>query len=856
MFEKFTNKARRVVILAQNEAQSLRHNYIGTEHILLGLLSETNTIAYHALNTFDITLSKIHDKMIETIGVGFNINNKDLGFTPRARKVMELSWQEALQLGHNYIGPEHILLGIIADEDNSGFAIQLLLYMQVDINMLRGKVLSIISERSSNLKNYTIVENESEGANKAHINIEGEESNIGYETQEHEENVSKDASILEHFSVNLTEKAKNGELDPLIGRDKELKRLIQILSRRTKNNPILVGKPGVGKTAIVDGLATLIATNQVVDILANKKIISLDLSSLVAGSRYRGDFEDRLKRVIKEVKADGNIILFVDEIHVLVGAGAAEGSIDAASIFKPMLARGELRTIGATTSEEYRKYFLKDSALERRFQKIIVDEPTIDESYQIVSGIKNKYESFHNIKIPDNVILNAVELADRYISDRCLPDKVIDLIDEAGSYIKIMSVYYKNKIIEYNDKIKSIENGTYKVDIKDGDIKKVKKSMISTFKEYKSKYKALSSGRQMSKDILSEVLSIITAIPVNNITSKESAKLLGMKESLNKSIIGQLNAVDTVSRVIKRARAGLHNNNRPLGSFIFAGPSGVGKTELSKKLASYLFLNKDSFIHLDMSEFAERHTVSRLFGSPPGYVGYDDGGQLTEAVSRKPFSIILLDEIEKAHSDIFNSLLQVLEEGRLTDTRGKIVDFKNTIIIMTTNIGNKSISKTIDMGFLNNSDKSSEEQQSLLYDKVYEELKRYFRLEFLNRIDEIVVFNKLNENDVVKIVTLMLSSLNISLYNKYKIKLSVTDRAKHVIARAGYDPVMGARPLRRLIQREIEDPLSDKILLNYSDIVEDMEVIIDCKKDKDKIDKNNLGIVVQIKNNYKELCRE
>ena len=682
MFERFTDRARRVVVLAQEEARMLNHNYIGTEHILLGLIHEGEGVAAKALESLGISLEGVRAQVEEIIGQGQQAPSGHIPFTPRAKKVLELSLREALQLGHNYIGTEHILLGLI--REGEGVAAQVLVKLGADLNRVRQQVIQLFS-------GYQGKEAVTQGGPA--------------------EGTPSTSLVLDQFGRNLTQAAREGKLDPVIGRENEIERVMQVLSRRTKNNPVLIGEPGVGKTAVVEGLAQAIYKNDVPETLKDKQLYSLDLGALVAGSRYRGDFEERLKKVLKEIKTRGDIILFIDEIHTLVGAGAAEGAIDAASILKPMLARGELQTIGATTLDEYRKHVEKDAALERRFQPIQVKEPSVAHTIEILKGLRDRYETHHRVSITDGALSAAANMADRYISDRFLPDKAIDLIDEAGSRLRIKRMTAPAELRAYDDKIadarKEKESAIDGQDFeKAASLRDKEKTLIAEKHEAEKNWKAtdLDKVTEVDEELIAQVLSASTGIPVFKLTEEETARLLRMEDELHNRVIGQDQAIKALSQAIRRTRAGLKDPRRPGGSFIFAGPSGVGKTELSRTLASFLFGDQDALIQLDMSEYSERHTASRLFGAPPGYVGYDEGGQLTEKVRRRPFSVVLFDEIEKAHPDIFNSLLQVLEDGRLTDSQGRTVDFKNTVIIMTTNLGTRDISKSLGLGFANSDD--------------------------------------------------------------------------------------------------------------------------------------------------------
>jgi len=787
MFERFTDRARRVVVLAQEEARMLNHNYIGTEHILLGLIHEGEGVAAKALEALGISLEAVRSQVEEIIGQGQQAPSGHIPFTPRAKKVLELSLREALQLGHNYIGTEHILLGLI--REGEGVAAQVLVKLGADLNRVRQQVIQLLS-------GYQGKEAATSGAPA--------------------EGTPSTSLVLDQFGRNLTQAAREGKLDPVIGREKEIERVMQILSRRTKNNPVLIGEPGVGKTAIVEGLAQAIVKGDIPETLKDKQIYSLDLGALVAGSRYRGDFEERLKKVLKEIRTRGDIVLFIDEIHTLVGAGAAEGAIDAASILKPMLARGELQTIGATTLDEFRKHFEKDAALERRFQPIQVSEPTVEHTIEILKGLRDRYESHHKVSITDGALVGAAQMADRYISDRFLPDKAIDLIDEAGSRLRIRRMTAPPELREFDNKIADARKEKESaIDSQDfelaASLRDKEKSLIAERVDKERNWKAgdLDVVAEVTEELIAEVLSNATGIPVFKLTEAETARLLRMEDELHRRVIGQDQAIKALSQAIRRTRAGLKDPRRPGGSFIFAGPSGVGKTELSRTLAKFLFGDQDALIQLDMSEYSEKHTASRLFGAPPGYVGYDEGGQLTEKVRRKPFSVVLFDEIEKAHPDIFNSLLQVLEDGRLTDSQGRVVDFKNTIIIMTTNLGTRDISKSLNLGFTNASDALGNYER--MKGKVNEELRTHFRPEFLNRIDDVIVFHQLSENEIIQIVDLMIANLDERLRAR-DMGIELTTDAKSLLAKRGYDPLLGARPLRRCIQREIEDVLSEKIL--------------------------------------------
>jgi ATP-dependent Clp protease ATP-binding subunit ClpC len=788
MFERFTDRARRVVVLAQEEARMLNHNYIGTEHILLGLIHEGEGVAAKALESLNISLEAVRQQVEEIIGQGQAAPTGHIPFTPRAKKVLELSLREALQLGHNYIGTEHILLGLI--REGEGVAAQVLQKLGADLNRVRQTVIQLLS-------GYTA------GKGETTPGGQGEQAGQG-------------SMVLDQFGRNLTQLARDTKLDPVIGREKEIERVMQVLSRRTKNNPVLIGEPGVGKTAIVEGLAQDIVRGEVPETLKGKQIYTLDLGALVAGSRYRGDFEERLKKVLKEIRTRGDIVLFIDELHTLVGAGAAEGAIDAASILKPMLARGELQTIGATTRDEYRKHLEKDAALERRFQPINVEEPTVAHTIEILKGLRDRYEAHHRVSFTDDALVAAANLSDRYISDRFLPDKAIDLIDEAGSRMRIRRMTAPPDVREVDEKIAEVRlRKESAIDAQDfekaASLRDEERQLVEERQRREREWKSgeMDVLSEVDEEEIAEVLATWTGIPVFKLTEEETEKLLRMEDELHKRIISQEDSITAVSKAIRRTRAGLKDPKRPSGSFIFLGPSGVGKTELSKALAEFLFGDEAALIQLDMSEYMEKHTVSRLIGSPPGYVGYEEGGQLTEAVRRKPFSVILFDEIEKAHPDVFNTLLQILEDGRLTDSQGHQVDFKNTIIIMTSNLGTRDIQKGPGIGFAARPDERMTYEK--MKDRVMDELKKSFRPEFLNRIDEVIVFHSLTQEDVKQIVDLLMKRVTEQLKAK-DLEIELTDAAKTVLAEKGFDPSLGARPLRRTIQRLVEDPLSEKLL--------------------------------------------
>ncbi len=787
MFERFTDRARRVLVLAQEEARLLNHSFIGTEHILLGLIHEGEGVAARALESLGISLEAVREKVEETIGMPGTGTSSSPPFTPRAKKVLELSLREALQLGHSYIGTEHMLLGLV--REGEGVAAQVLTQLGADLPKVRQQVIQLMSGSQSK---------------------ETASASIGSGASD----VPSGSPVLDQFGRNLTQMAREHKLDPVVGRDREIERLMQVLSRRTKNNPVLIGEPGVGKTAIVEGLSQQIVSDDVPDTLKGKQLYTLDLGALVAGSRYRGDFEERLKKVLKEIRTRGDIILFIDELHTLVGAGAAEGAIDAASILKPMLARGELQTIGATTTDEYRKHLEKDAALERRFQPVKVSEPTVAHTIEILKGLRDRYEAHHQVTITDQALVAAANLADRYISDRFLPDKAIDLIDEAGSRLRIRRMTTPPNYQEIEDELARIRREKQIAGNKDNaeaqrrlaeqeQAKLDEKSLLEA--DFKSK--GVDLFDIVDEEVIAEVLANWTGIPVYKLTEEETAKLLRMEDELHKRIVGQNQAIDALSRAIRRTRAGLKDPKRPSGSFIFLGPTGVGKTELAKALAEFLFDDEDALIQLDMSEYMEKHTVSRLVGSPPGYVGYDEGGQLTEAVRRKPFSVVLFDEIEKAHPDIFNTLLQILEDGRLTDAQGRSVDFKNTVLIMTSNLGTGDLGKTA-VGFAKSSEAVTYEHMKK---KLNDALKVHFKPEFLNRIDDVIVFHTLTEEEIVSIVDLMIKRVQDQLESQ-GIGLELTVSAKKLLGNKGYDPQLGARPLRRAIQQMVEDPLAERLL--------------------------------------------
>ncbi len=785
MFERFTERARQVVVLAQDEARALKHNYIGTEHILLGLLREEEGLAARVLESLDITVEEVRAQVARIVGQGDEVTTGQIPFTPRAKKVLELALREALSLGHNYIGTEHILLGLV--RENEGVAARILLDFDADAEKIRNEIIRMLSGPGRR---------QQQGAGS------GEKS--------------KSSKLLDQFGRNLTKQASEGKLDPVVGRQTEIERVMQILSRRQKNNPVLIGEPGVGKTAVVEGLAARISGGNVPELLKGKQIYTLDLAALVAGSKYRGEFEERLKKVMKEITQRGDIILFIDELHNLVGAGAAEGAIDAASILKPALARGELQTIGATTLDEYRKYLERDAALERRFQQVRVEEPTIDETVQILRGLRDRYEAHHRCKITDEALQAAAVLADRYIQDRHLPDKAIDLVDEAGSRMRIKTMSAPPRYRELEEEIEKVrkdkEDAIEQQEFeKAASLRDKERKLTQKKRELEDSWRENETAEQpeIGEDEIADIVSMWTGIPVFKLTEAESERLVRMEDELHKRVIGQHDAIVAVSKSIRRARAGIKDPKRPTGSFIFLGPSGVGKTELARTLAEFMFGDEDAMIQIDMSEYMEKHSVSRLVGSPPGYIGYDEGGQLTEAVRRKPYSVVLFDEIEKAHPDVFNILLQILEDGKLTDAQGRKVDFRNVVVIMTSNIGSQSISKNQTLGF------AIGDEEGLSYDdmktRVMADLKRVFRPELLNRIDEIIVFPKLTKEEIIQIVDLLLQRVREQM-TSHEVTIELTEEAKELLVDKGYDPAMGARPLRRAIQRYIEDPLADFVL--------------------------------------------
>ncbi|MBD2741982.1 ATP-dependent Clp protease ATP-binding subunit [Coleofasciculus sp. FACHB-1120] len=788
MFERFTEKAIKVIMLAQEEARRLGHNFVGTEQILLGLIGEGTGVAAKVLKSMGVNLKDARIEVEKIIGRGSGFVAVEIPFTPRAKRVLELSLEEARQLGHNYIGTEHLLLGLI--REGEGVAARVLENLGVDLTKVRTQVIRMLGETAE------VSAGQSSGRTKT--------------------------PTLDEFGSNLTQMASEGKLDPVVGRAKEIERVIQILGRRTKNNPVLIGEPGVGKTAIAEGLASRIANNDVPDILEEKRVVTLDIGLLVAGTKYRGEFEERLKKIMDEIRSAGNVILVIDEVHTLIGAGAAEGAIDAANILKPALARGELQCIGATTLDEYRKHIERDAALERRFQPVMVGEPTVAETIEILYGLRERYEQHHKLKISDTAVEAAAKLSDRYISDRYLPDKAIDLIDEAGSRVRLLNSQLPPAAKELDKELRQVLKD------KDDAVRSQDFDRAGELRdremEIKAEIRAIAQSKKTESDKRDDVSPVVTeediahivaswtGVPVNKLTESESEKLLHMEDTLHNRLIGQEEAVKAVSRAIRRARVGLKNPNRPIASFVFSGPTGVGKTELAKSLAAYFFGSEEAMIRLDMSEYMERHTVSKLIGSPPGYVGYNEGGQLTEAVRRRPYTVVLFDEIEKAHPDVFNMLLQILEDGRLTDAKGRTVDFKNTLLILTSNIGSKVIEKGgTGLGFFDTQENEAEAQYTRIRSLVNEELKQYFRPEFLNRLDEIIVFRQLTRDEVKEIADIMLTEV-IGRLSEQGIVLEVTERFKDRLVEEGYNPSYGARPLRRAIMRLLEDSLAEEIL--------------------------------------------
>ena len=803
MFERFTEKAIKVIMLAQEEARRLGHNFVGTEQILLGLIGEGTGVAAKVLKSLGVNLKDSRIEVEKIIGRGSGFVAVEIPFTPRAKRVLELSLEEARQLGHNYIGTEHLLLGLI--REGEGVAARVLENLNIDLTKVRTQVIRML----------------------------GETAEVGTGASTTKGNLK--TATLDEFGTNLTKLASESKLDPVVGRHSEIDRVVQILGRRTKNNPVLIGEPGVGKTAIAEGLAQRIQTGDIPDILEDKRVLTLDIGLLVAGTKYRGEFEERLKKIMEEIKSAGNVILVIDEVHTLIGAGAAEGAIDAANILKPALARGELQCIGATTLDEYRKHIERDAALERRFQPVMVGEPSIEDTIEILKGLRERYEQHHRLKITDDALEAAAHLGDRYISDRFLPDKAIDLIDEAGSRVRLINSKLPPEAKQIDRELRQVQKQKEE-SVRDqnfdqaGQLREKEMELSAKIKEVLDNKKESTAGDQsdadnsvksdskllqsplVSEEDVAHIVASWTGVPVQKLTETESVKLLNMEETLHQRLIGQDEAVKAVSRAIRRARVGLKNPNRPIASFIFSGPTGVGKTELTKSLASYFFGSEEAMIRLDMSEFMERHTVSKLIGSPPGYVGFNEGGQLTEAVRRRPYTVVLFDEVEKAHPDVFNLLLQLLEDGRLTDSKGRTVDFKNTLLIMTSNIGSKVIEKGGGgLGFEFSGDSVEDSQYNRIKSLVNEELKQYFRPEFLNRLDEIIVFRQLTKNEVKEIAEIMLKEVFVRLQDK-GIKLNVTDAFKERLVEEGYNPSYGARPLRRAVMRLLEDSLAEEVL--------------------------------------------
>lgn len=799
MFERFTEKAIKVIMLAQEEARRLGHNFVGTEQILLGLIGEGTGIAAKTLKSMGVNLKDARVEVEKIIGRGSGFVAVEIPFTPRAKRVLELSWDEARQLGHNYIGTEHLLLGLI--REGEGVAARVLENLGVDLNKIRTNVVKMLGDS----KPTAGASASTGGSSSSSLSSSGSKVKT---------------PSLDEYGTDLTLAASELRLDPVVGREKEIERVIQILARRTKNNPVLLGEPGVGKTAVAEGLAIRIVNNEVPDILDGKKIVQLDMGLLIAGTKYRGEFEERLKKIMDEIRQAGNVILVIDEMHTLIGAGAAEGAIDAANILKPALSRGELQVIGATTSDEYRKYVEKDSALERRFQPVIIEEPTIDETIEIIKGLKSKYEEHHNLIISDDAIVAATKLSSKYINDRFLPDKAIDVIDEASSKVrlKFCTLSPEGKELEkelkgiIRDKEEAIRNQEFE---RASALRDDEANMKDKIREVSEEWRRQNDANKptVTEDDVAQVIATMTGVPVTKLTEGESERLMRLEDTLHARVIGQSDAVTAISKAIRRARVGLKSPNRPIGSFIFSGPTGVGKTELAKALAEAVFGSEDNMIRVDMSEFMEKHSTAKLIGSPPGYVGYDDGGHMSELVRKKPYSVILFDEIEKAHPDVFNILLQILDDGRLTDAKGKHINFKNTIIIMTSNVGASMITTQGKLGFSANADDAKKDKYEKLKDTVNEELKKAFRPEFLNRIDDIIVFSHLSKEEIRQIVDLMMKDLFKRLSER-ELSIEVTDEVKDYLAKDGYNEAYGARPLRRLIQRKIEDQLAEEILGN------------------------------------------
>ncbi|MGO1651000.1 ATP-dependent Clp protease ATP-binding subunit [Senegalia sp. (in: firmicutes)] len=809
MFGRFSERAQKAIILSQEEAKSLNHNYVGTEHLLLGVSKEGEGIAAKVLNKFGASTDKIKLEIEKRLGKGKD-STEVLGFTPRTKKVFELSFVEARNIGQNYVGTEHILLGLI--KEGEGVAPNLLKAMGIDLNMLRNEVIKMLGN-NSNRSNPQSNMNQASGAKS-----------------------SSKTPTLDKYGRDLTQYAKDGKLDPVIGRQKETERVVQVLSRRTKNNPVLIGEPGVGKTAVAEGLAQEITEGKIPEILKDKRVVTLDLASMVAGAKYRGEFEDRLKKIMEEIRNAGDVILFIDEMHTIIGAGAAEGAIDASNILKPALARGELQAIGATTLDEYKKHIEKDAALERRFQPITIEAPSIKDTIKILEGLRDRYEAHHRVKITDEALKAASELSERYITDRFLPDKAIDLIDEAASRVRIQTITAPPELKDTESRIEELsqekeeaintQNYEKAAKLRDEE-KKLREELKRKREDWQDDKR--SKSNQVGYEEIAHIVSSWTGIPVKKMTVEESERLLNLEDLLHERVIGQDQAVKAVASAVRRARVGLKDPKKPIGSFIFLGPTGVGKTELSRALAESLFGEEDAMIRIDMSEYMEKHSVSRLVGSPPGYVGYDEGGQLTEKVRRKPYSVILFDEIEKAHPDVFNILLQLLDDGRLTDSKGRTVDFKNTVVIMTSNVGASTIKKQKTLGFAAPQNEEKAEYEKMR-DNVMDDLRRSFRPEFLNRIDEIIVFHSLNQEQINEIVELMVKDLEERL-EKLDIDIKITDKAKEYIGKAGFDPQFGARPLERTIRKKIEDKLSEEIL--KGDLAKQDNILVDLDENEE-----------------------
>ncbi|BAS29121.1 ATP-dependent Clp protease ATP-binding subunit [Limnochorda pilosa] len=812
MFGRFTERAQKVVVLSQEEARRLGHNVVGTEHILLGLVAEGEGVAARALQQMGISLNGVRAEVEKVIGRGENPPTGQIGFTPRAKRVLELAFDEARQLGHTYIGTEHILLGLI--REGEGVAAQVLRNMGADLDGVRKQVVELLG---------------GSGGGQA------------------KSARSRKTPTLDQYGRDLTELAREGKLDPVIGREKEIQRVIQVLSRRTKNNPVLIGEPGVGKTAIAEGLAQMIVNGDVPETLLNKRVVTLDLGALVAGSKFRGEFEERLKKVMDEIRTSGDVVLFIDEMHTIIGAGAAEGAIDASNILKPALARGELQAIGATTLDEYRKHVEKDPALERRFQPVMVDEPSVDETIAILEGLRDRYEAHHRVKITDGALRSAARLSDRYVTDRFLPDKAIDLVDEAASKVRLQGLVQPPELKQLEEEIEetrvekeaAIKNEEFE---KAASLRDKEQKMREELERRRSQWKNDRSRTEgtVDEEDIAQVVSSWTGVPVSKLQQAETERLLQLEEILHHRLVGQDEAIGAVARAIRRARAGLKDPKRPIGSFIFLGPTGVGKTELARALAEALFGDEDAMIRIDMSEYMERHTVSRLVGAPPGYVGYEEGGQLTERVRRRPYSVILLDEIEKAHPEVFNILLQVLEDGRLTDAKGRTVDFRNTVVIMTSNVGAHEIQRSTGIGFTVQKDERQSYEE--MRKKVMDELRRTFRPEFLNRIDEVIVFHALTEEQLHSIVDIMLREVSKELQER-GVQVEYTQAAKDLLSREGYDPDFGARPLRRAIQRLVENPLSDEMLRGAFE--EGDTVVVDAEEGKTVFRKKKVPATVK-----------